>query len=87
MARLEEIFEEKTKLAWTEKLEKIAKKREETRELRSKEIEQMRGIVEAKKRLLAERAKNPRRSGMRPLRTKNEKASRGFGEALEGPGA
>ena len=56
-ARLEEIFEEKTKLEWTEKLEKIAKKREETRELRSKEIEQIRGIVEAKKRLLAERAK------------------------------
>ena len=56
-ARLEEIFEEKTKLEWVEKLEKIAKKRGETRELRSKEIEQMRGIVEAKKRLLAERAK------------------------------
>ena len=30
------------------------------------------------------KSKNPRCSEMRPLQTKNEKASRGFGEALEG---
>ena len=55
--RLEEILEAKTKLEWGEKLEEIARTREEARRLRSLEIEQMRGIVEAKKRLLAERAK------------------------------
>ena len=54
--RLEEILEEKTKLEWAEKLEEIARKREEARRLRSIEKEQMREIVEAKKLLLAERA-------------------------------
>ena len=55
--RLEEILEEKTKLEWAEKLEEIARKREEARRLRSIEIEQMREIVEVKKRLQAERPK------------------------------
>ena len=55
--RLEEILEEKTKLEWAEKLEEIARKREEARRLRSIEKEQMREIVEVKKRLQAERPK------------------------------
>ena len=55
--RLEEILDEKTKLEWAEKLEEIARTREEAGRLRSQEIEQMWGVVEAKKRLLAERAK------------------------------
>ena len=57
VARLKKILKEKTKLEWAEKLEEIERKREEARRLRSTEIEQMREIVEAKKVLLAERAK------------------------------
>ena len=82
--RLEQILDERTKLEWGEKLEEIARTKEGARRLRSQEIEQMREVVEAKKRLLAEGAKirNTVKGALSEPTTK--KASRGFGEALEG---
>ena len=54
--RLEEILEATERQEWAERLQEIANRREEARELRRMEIERMREIVEAKRKVLDERA-------------------------------